>query len=172
MNNLQKKITDAVLIVSIVLLFGALFLLVKIDRIENSTETSNASVEVFSGTTASYSRKVDATETQTVIITTMQKDVSITSGELNALQKAYDYLDYTSFSYKGLMEQLEYEGFTTKEATYAVNNCGANWNEQAAKKAKSYLDYTSFSREGLIEQLEYEGFTQKQAEYGVSAVGY
>ena len=63
-----------------------------------------------------------------------------TAGEKNALRKAHDYLAYTAFSYTGLIGQLEYEGFTTEEATYAVDNCGADWNEQAAKKAKEYLE--------------------------------
>lgn len=79
---------------------------------------------------------------------------------------------YSSFSYTGLIAQLEYEQFSTEDATYAVDNCGANWNEQAAKKAQQYLDYSSFSREGLIDQLEYEGFTPEQAEYGATSVGY
>lgn len=90
----------------------------------------------------------------------------------NALSKAQDYLSFTAFSYSGLISQLEYEGFSTEDATYAVDNCGADWNEQAAKKAQDYLDYSSFSRQGLIEQLEYEGFSAEQAEYGVTAVGY
>lgn len=97
---------------------------------------------------------------------------SATMEQKNALNKAASYLEYTAFSYTGLIEQLEYEGFSTEASTYAVDNCGADWNEQAAKKAQSYLDYTSFSREGLIEQLIYEGFSAEQAEYGVSAVGY
>ena len=59
------------------------------------------------------------------------------------------------------------EGYTTEEATYAVNNCGANWKEQAAKSAKSYLDIMSFSRQGLYDQLEFEGFTAEEAAYGV-----
>ena len=90
----------------------------------------------------------------------------------NALKTAKNYLDYTSFSYTGLIEQLEYEGYSSEACTYAVDNCGADWNEQAAKKAQSYLDYSSFSRQGLIDQLLYEGFTQEQAEYGVASVGY
>ena len=77
-----------------------------------------------------------------------------------------------AFSYSGLKAQLEFDKFTSSQATYAVNSCGANWNEQAAKCAQNYLDYSSFSRSGLIEQLEYEGFTAKQAEYGAKAVGY
>ncbi len=96
----------------------------------------------------------------------------LTIGQKNALKKAGAYLDYSAFSYSGLIKQLKYEGFSTEEATYAVNNCGADWNEQAAVKAQAYLDYSSFSRSSLIEQLEYEGFTKKQAEHGVNAVGY
>ena len=90
----------------------------------------------------------------------------------NALQTAKSYLDYTSFSYSKLIDQLEYEGYSSEACTYAVDNCGADWNEQAAKKAQSYLDYSSFSRQKLIDQLLYEGFTQEQAEYGVTSVGY
>lgn len=90
----------------------------------------------------------------------------------NALSKARDYLDYAAFSYTGLIDQLEYEQFSTESATYAADNCGADWNEQASKKAQDYLDFSSFSRQGLIDQLLYEGFTQEQAEYGVTAVGY
>lgn len=91
-----------------------------------------------------------------------------TRGELNALESAKLYLSVSSFSYSGLIEQLEYEGYTSEEATYAVDNCGADWNEQAVKSAQSYLSIMSFSRQGLIDQLVYEGFTQAQAEHGVS----
>ena len=97
---------------------------------------------------------------------------SVTLGEQNALDTAHDYLDYSGFSYSGLIDQLEFEGYTTEEAIYAVDNCGADWNEQAALVAQDYLDSSSFSRQGLIDQLIFEGFTQEQAEYGVSAVGY
>ncbi len=97
---------------------------------------------------------------------------STTLGEKNALNSALDYLKYKSFSYSGLVEQLKFEGYTHEEAIYGVDNCGADWNEQAALKAQEYLDYSSYSRAGLIAQLEFEGFTRQQAEYGVEAVGY
>ncbi len=97
---------------------------------------------------------------------------SQTLGQKNAIKKAESYLDFTSFSRKGLIEQLEYEGFSNAEATYAVDHISVDWNKQAAKKAQSYLDYMSFSRQGLIDQLIYEGFTAEQAEYGVKSVGY
>ena len=71
-----------------------------------------------------------------------------------------------------MIEQLEYSGFTTAEATHGVDNCGADWNEQAVKSAKSYLDMMEFSRQGLIDQLVYSGFTNDQATHGVEANGY
>lgn len=94
-----------------------------------------------------------------------------TAGQRNAVRTAKSYLDYTAFSRKGLIQQLEYEGFSTAEATFAVDSIAVDWNAQAAKAAKSYLDYSGFSRGGLIGQLEYEGYTPAQAAYGATAAG-
>ncbi|MCT7658345.1 Ltp family lipoprotein [Mycobacterium deserti] len=93
------------------------------------------------------------------------------ASQQNALRKAEDYLDYTAFSREGLIEQLEFDDFSTEDAVYAVDHITVDWNEQAAKKAQDYLDYTSFSRGGLIEQLIFDGFTSAQAAYGVSTTG-
>lgn len=90
-----------------------------------------------------------------------------TTGQKNALSKAKQYLNYSSFSYSGLIEQLEYEKFSHEEAVYAADNCGANWNEQALAKAESYLDFSAFSYKGLVEQLKYEKYTDEQATYAV-----
>ena len=95
-----------------------------------------------------------------------------TMGERNALESARQYLNSMAFSYSGLIEQLEYEGYSNSEATYAADNCGADWYEQAALSAKEYLDAMPFSRQGLIEQLEYEGFTYEQAVYAAEQNGY
>lgn len=95
-----------------------------------------------------------------------------TFGMTNALNSANAYLDVMAFSYSGLIEQLEYEGYTNDEATYAADNCGADWYRQAARSAKEYLETMSFSRQSLIEQLQYEGFTYEQAVYGVEQSGY
>lgn len=94
-----------------------------------------------------------------------------TRGEQNALKKAQSYLSSMAFSRSGLIKQLEYEGYTSSEAEYAVNHCNADWNEQAIIKAEKYLDIMAFSRKGLIEQLEYEGFTHEQALAAATAVG-
>lgn len=118
---------------------------------DNSTKTATL-------TTESYVEPVDPS--------------SMTMGQQNALESAKSYLEVLPFSRVGLIDQLEYEGYSTEDATFAVDNCGADWYEQAAKCAQSYLDVMAFSRQGLIDQLLYEGFTQQQAEYGVTSAGY
>lgn len=87
------------------------------------------------------------------------------TGEKNALGSAKSYLNYSAFSYNGLINQLEYEGYTTAEATYAADHCNADWNEQALKSAQSYLNHGAFSYSGLINQLEYEEYTSEEATY-------
>ena len=94
-----------------------------------------------------------------------------TVSQTNALKMAQTYLKYSAFSRQGLIEQLEYEGFSHEDSIYGADNVGADWNEQAVKTAQTYLKYSAFSRKGLIEQLEYEGFTYEQAVYGVEQNG-
>jgi hypothetical protein len=89
----------------------------------------------------------------------------------NAVRSAKSYLQFSAFSYKGLVSQLKYEKFSTSDAAYGASHSGANWNQQAVKAAKSYLRYSAFSRSGLVEQLKYDGFTTSQALYGVRATG-
>jgi hypothetical protein len=91
-----------------------------------------------------------------------------TASQRNARDKAGEYLEYTSFSRSGLIDQLKFEGFNTSDATYGVDAAHVDWNKQAALKAKEYLEYTSFSRSGLVDQLEFDGFTTAQATYGVA----
>lgn len=114
-----------------------------------------------------------APTTTTKPVTTAPTSVTpgMTAGQRNAVRTAKSYLDYTAFSRPGLIEQLEYEDYSTEDATFAVDYVAPDWNKQAAKAAESYLDYTSFSRQGLIDQLMYEGYTSTQAQYGVDQAG-
>ncbi|WP_103382126.1 Ltp family lipoprotein [Pseudonocardia dioxanivorans] len=95
----------------------------------------------------------------------------MTTSQANAVRKAESYLAFTAFSRKGLIKQLQYEKFSTADATYAVDHITVDWNEQADKKAESYMSFSAFSRDGLIKQLEYEGFTPAQAAHGAKSVG-
>lgn len=89
----------------------------------------------------------------------------------NAVQSARSYLEFSAFSRNSLIEQLEYEDYTTADAAFAVDYVDPDWYEQAALSAESYLDFTSFSRQGLIDQLIYEGFSNDEAQFGVNSVG-
>lgn len=98
--------------------------------------------------------------------------MSLTTGQKNALKKAKSYLSFSEFSKSGLTDQLKYAGFTEEEVAFAVENCGADWMEQADKKAKSYLSMTGFSKDGLKRQLKFEGFTDEEIEYALKENGY
>ena len=135
----------------------------------NSQTNTNSQVNV---PPTDNQQNTETTTTPTTTPTVEEQSDKATLGEKNALGKALSYLSVMPFSYTGLIKQLEYEGYSHTEAVYGADNCGADWNEQAALKAQSYLDTMPFSRQGLIDQLKYEGFTQEQAEYGVQAVGY
>lgn len=118
-----------------------------------------------------HSRNQEKVEAQR-ILDGYSSSSSASIGEKNALASAKLYISVMPFSKSGLIAQLEYEGYTTSEATYGATHCGADWNEQAALKAALYLDTISFSKSGLIKQLEYDGFTHAQAVYGVGQNGY
>ncbi len=95
-----------------------------------------------------------------------------TVSQKNAVRKAKDYLSLMGFSRKGLIEQLEFEGFSNEDAAYAADKINANWKEQAVRKAEDYLNLMGFSRKGLIEQLEFEGFSKEDAAYAADKMGF
>lgn len=115
---------------------------------------------------------LDAIESQTQIDDSAARDKGNTQRqpsdeEIRALAKAVSYLKGMPFSYEGLIHQLMFNHFSQEVASYAVENCGADWNEQALKKALSYLKTQAFSRKGLIHQLEYNKVSNEDALYAV-----
>lgn len=142
--------------------YDAVYLL----KVTQQHEESNQSVDKNDVKPDDSATSQESTSSSTATaITSSDKENS------NALNKALSYLKHSAFSYNGLIEQLEYEGFSTESATYAVDNCGADWNEQASKKAKQYLNSSAFSYSGLIEQLEYDGFSTESATYAADNCG-
>ncbi|GAB3079174.1 Ltp family lipoprotein [Nocardioides zeae] len=100
-----------------------------------------------------------------------EPEPELTVGQENAVRSAESYLDFAPFSRSGLIDQLEFEGYETAEAEYAVDNIDVDWNDEAAEAAEGYLDMMGFSRSGLIEQLQFEGYTAEQAAFGVAEAG-
>ena len=132
------------------------------DSLANSTPVSSTN-RITSNTSG---RTVTTQENTSASRPSSAPSDSVSTGKKNALKSAEQYLNVMAFSYSGLIDQLEYEGYTAEEAEYAAKNCGADWNEQAVLSAKQYLETMSFSKDGLIEQLEYEGYSHEQAVYG------
>ena len=92
----------------------------------------------------------------------------------SALRQAQSYLDYTPFSQAGLYDQLtsQYGGqFSPEAAQYAVDNVGADWNQQALRAAIQYQEVMAMSPSAIWDQLisEYGGkFTTEQADYAIA----
>lgn len=114
----------------------------------------------------------------TVITITAEEKPKLTLEQENALEQAASYLEYSSFSRQGLIDQMSSEygsGYPVDVATWAVDYLNPDWNAQAVEQAKSYLEYSSFSRDGLYEQLTSaygSQFTPEQANHALAAIGY
>lgn len=142
------------------------------------------------GVVVSYSGPGDATVTAiapaqgteveegTVVTFTVEEKPKLTVAQENALEQATSYLESSSFSRQGLIDQMSSEygsDYPVDVATWAVDFLNPDWNAEAVEQAKSYLESSSFSRDGLYEQLTSEygsQFTPEQANAGLAAVGY
>lgn len=102
----------------------------------------------------------------------VEEKPKLTLAQQNAIGKAQSYLSFSGFSRSGLIHQLEFEGFSTEDATFGADSAGADWNAECAQKAQSYMDMSSFSRQSLYDQLAFEGFQPAEIEFGLAAVGY
>ena len=97
------------------------------------------------------------------------------SYEDQALSAAKDMLKRGyGYSYLQLVEKLMDGDFNVKEAKYAADHCGADWNVQAFLAAKRYVEFAPdyFDREEIIDWLtEYDHFTETEAEYASERFG-
>jgi hypothetical protein len=90
-----------------------------------------------------------------------------------AVERAKSYLESGAISKKGLVRQLEYEGFSRADAKFAVKYLAPDWDEEAVEAAENYVRFESFSKKSLIELLTTkELFTSPQAKLGARAVGF
>ncbi len=115
----------------------------------------------------------NGTNSKAATSTTETNTAPATLGQQNALRSAKNYLSFMGFSRTGLIRQLMVgDGYSEEEATYAADNCGADWNEQAVKSAQNYLSIMGFSRSGLIQQLMLgDGYTEEEANYAADQLG-
>lgn len=126
---------------------------VKLDDVD-STSTETATTQAKQNTAGS---------SQTNEITEFNKDT--------AVERAKFHTKYNSYSQKGLVKMLVFEGFSEEDAEYGAANCGADWNQEAVEDAESYLRSKNYTRKELYDQLKYEGYTEGQILYALAKAG-
>lgn len=115
--------------------YGILFLIMLLIAVFMAGCASSSTVDTVPAWTPSSTVKpVVATpvESLSTPITQLSTTASIvkenpdktTMGEKNAALKAKSYLRSMAFSQKGLIDQLEYEGFTNEQAVYGAHAAG------------------------------------------------
>ena len=87
-----------------------------------------------------------------------------------ALDKAQNYVDFTSFSEADLRRQLEYHEFSPEAIQFALDNVNVDYQAECIEKAESYLELTSFSEADLREQLEYHEFNEEHINVAIEEV--
>lgn len=125
-------------------------------------------VEAPDSTTTTLS--VPETTTTTVLPPPPEPVLTPEQVELeNAVMTAESYLEIMSFSRQGLIDQLEFEGFSGATAEAAIP-ADVDWMAEAVESAQTYQEIMPMSRQGLVDQLRFDGFTPAEAEHGVASV--
>ena len=81
----------------------------------------------------------------------------LTTAQASAKRSAESYLDYSGFSKKGLIDQLKFEGFSTKDSEVAIDTMKVNWNAEADESAKSYMEMSASHARDLSISWSSEG---------------
>ncbi len=93
-----------------------------------------------------------------------------TTGDIKALEKAKSYVSSLGISKASLKDFLIGDGFTESQATYAVDNCGADWNQEALQQAQSFMSSLNLPKSELEKYLLIAEFTETEAQYAVNII--
>jgi hypothetical protein len=126
--NRQSKVVKVVTVVGALAVIGAI-----IGAAQGGDSGSAKGVAATTTTRSTMAAEPAATEVPTTEVpTTEVPTTEVPTTEVPALPdwneqaalKAHDYLEYSSFSRTGLIEQLIFEGFTRDQAQYGANAVG------------------------------------------------
>jgi len=101
-------------------------------------------------------------------------NITRNTSRVEAQQSAREWLRLIPLSRQGLLSVLmNIERFSAADANFAVDNIGANWNNEAARAARLFIAaWPNMSRAGMIDLLvQIERFTPAQAEFAVNSIG-
>lgn len=139
------------------------------------TESKNESKVASSKTESKNESKVTSSASKSKIESKVESSKSESDNDVptqyqEVLERAKSFIESGEYSYSGLIEILEFVGYSNDEAEFAALNCNADWNNEAVQCAESYLDIKNMTKDELYGQLEYEGFTKEQISYALSKV--
>jgi hypothetical protein len=97
-------------------------------------------------------------------------DSSLNDNTEAALVEAELYFAERYYCRDQLIDLLEYDGFTNRAATEAVDSLNADWLEEAAGAAYSLYSSEGYTYDETLNTLYAYGCTQEEAEYGVSGL--
>ena len=119
----------------------------------------------------SKSDKPKQSQTETVEFTP-KNSADLTNPQKNAVRSAKDWIEYSAYSRNNLIETLsQSDGYTIRDATFAVDSLDINWAKQAKKAAKDWIEYSAYSRKNLIETLsQSDGYTINDAAAAVDGL--
>lgn len=118
------------------------------------------------------SSATDSTTSSSSSTTTAARQPDFEDTRQGALDMAQYYLQEGGFSRDSLKDWLGYDDFSQENIQYAVDNCYADWKEEALQKAQDLVDEESsgYSKEGLIDTLSGYGFADDEVSYAMDRV--
>lgn len=121
-----------------------------------NTETPNTPQPTVTATATSQAPETSAAAPETTPAAPETTAEQVPAEFKAALRSAKNYLNVMPFCKAGLFQQLtsEYgDKFPADAAQYAVDNVGADWNQQALKLAINYRDVLGMSNSAIWDQL-------------------
>ena len=94
-----------------------------------------------------------------------------TAGQKKAMEKALQHLKYGYYS-KGYLKDMleldqEIEGFSDDDIDWAVENCGADWYQQALEYTNETAENLGDSKSEFESFLVYQEFSEAEAAYAI-----
>ena len=99
------------------LIIGGIMAMTAPDKTASTTAAVDNNSSAQPASSASSTPSTDTSSSDSSV-------TSATAGQEQAAKKAQEYLDSQAFSRSGLIEQLEFEGFTRQQAEYGVRTVG------------------------------------------------
>ncbi|MBQ7058828.1 MAG: hypothetical protein IJM83_05945 [Firmicutes bacterium] len=91
-----------------------------------------------------------------------------TADQRAAYFRAFELYTNGYYSYVGLIDRMENEGYVYEDAVWAVDRIDADWYVDAVGYANYLLSQDNYTRGELWSDLSYAYFTDDQCDYGVA----